>query len=192
MAGDLTIRPLTPDLWDDLAALFAADTVSRGCWCLHWRLPKKEFADIAAADRPARFRAVAAGTVPGLIAHDATGPAAWVQITPRTQVPRFQAVPSARPAPDTPEGTWALSCFFIRKDLRRQGVMARLARAACDHAAAHGAAAVEAAARRPGGSFGWGEGFTGLVPSLAKAGFAEVEDRTPLRVLMRWTPGAAK
>jgi hypothetical protein len=67
--------------------------------------------------------------------------------------------------------------------------MTTLARAACAHAAARGATAVEAAARRPGGSMAWGEGFTGLVPALLRAGFVEVEDRTPLRVLMRWSPG---
>ena len=183
----MQIRPLTPDLLPDLRRLFAADSVARGCWCLHWRIATAERKTIAAADRPARFAAETDGTVPGLIAHDAQGPAAWVQITPRAQVPRFNQVPTARPAADTPAGTWALSCFFIRKDLRRQGLLTRLAQAACTHAAAHGATAVEAAARRPGGSTAWGEGFTGLVPSLLKAGFAEIEERSPVRVLMRWS-----
>lgn len=184
----MKITPLTPDLLDDLATLFQADSVARGCWCLHWRIPGKERAAIPRADRPARFAALTADRPPGLIAHDAKGPAAWVQITPRPEVPRFQTATSARPAADTPPGSWALSCFFIRKDLRQQGLMTTLARAACEHAVAHGATAVEAAARRPGGSWGWGEGFTGIVPSLARAGFVEIEDRTPLRVLMRWTP----
>ncbi|QYK40416.1 MAG: GNAT family N-acetyltransferase [Paracoccaceae bacterium] len=183
----LHIRPLTPDLMGDLGTLFAADPVARGCWCLHWRLPVRERAALPAGERRVRFETLVADHPPGLIAHDDQGPAAWVQITPRADVPRFQTATSARPAADTPPGTWALSCFFIRRDLRRQGVMTQLARAACAHASSHGAAAVEAAARRPGGSFAWGEGFTGLVPSLARAGFVEVENRTTLRVLMRWT-----
>ena len=58
--------------------------------------------------------------------------------------------------------------------------------------ASNGATAVEAAARRPRpdpeAPLAWGEGFVGLVPALERAGFAAVEDRTPLRVLMRWTP----
>ena len=184
----MQIRPLTPDLLPDLERLFAADSVARGCWCLHWRLPTRDRQAIAPADRPARFAAVTAGTVPGLIAHDDTGPAAWVQITPRAQVPRFDAVPTARPADDTPPGTWALSCFFIRRDLRRSGLMTTLARAACTHAASHGATAVEVSARHPGGSMAWGEGFTGLVPSLLKAGFVAVEPRAAVKTLMRWTP----
>ncbi|MCL4189519.1 MAG: hypothetical protein KJZ85_18115 [Rhodobacteraceae bacterium] len=188
----LDIGPLTPDRLDELDRLLAADSVARGCRCLHWRIPTRERALIPGPERAARFAALAAGArPPGLIATDAAGPAGWVQITPRAEVPRFQTAVSARPAADTPAGTWALSCFFIRRDLRRQGVMTALARAACAFAAAHGAAAVEAAARRTGGNLAWGEGFTGLVPSLARAGFAEVEARTPLRVLMRWTPPPA-
>lgn len=187
----LDIRPLTPDRAADLARLFEADSVTRGCWCLHWRLPTAERAALPRDARRARFEVAAFGHrhPPGLIAYDAHGPAAWVQITPRADLPRFQTAPTARPAADTPQGTWALSCFALRKDLRRTGLMTPLARAACAHAEAHGATAVEAAARRPGGSMAWGEGFTGLVPALLRAGFVEVESRTPLRVLMRWVPG---
>lgn len=187
----LSIRPLTPDRADDLATLFRGNSVTRACWCLHWRIPTAERAAIPPAARRARFAAAAfaADHPPGLIGYDAEGAAAWVQITPRADLPRFQTARSARPAADTPEATWALSCFFVRKDRQRQGLMTELARAACAHAAALGATAVEAAARRPGGSMAWGEGFTGLVPALTRAGFVEVEDRTPLRVLMRWTPG---
>ncbi len=186
---DLTFHPLTPGRVDDLTALFQADSVARGCWCLYWRLPPKDRRALAPADRRAHFLTHAADRPPaGLIAYDAAGPAGWVQITPREALSQFQKVPSARPAADTPAGCWAVSCFFIRKDLRRQGVMVALARAACAHAVAHGATAVEASARRPPKDWGWGEGFTGLIPSLARAGFTEVEARTPQRVLMRWTP----
>jgi GNAT superfamily N-acetyltransferase len=189
-APALELHPLTSDRAGDLARLFQADSVTRACWCLHWRLPAREHEALAAADRRARFEVLAfgGGAPPGLIGYDAAGPAAWVQIAPRGALPRFETAPTARPAADTPPGTWAVSCFVVRKDLRRQGLMTDLARAACAHAAARGATAVEAAARRPGGSMAWGEGFVGMAPALLRAGFVEVEDRTPLRVLMRWTP----
>jgi GNAT superfamily N-acetyltransferase len=191
MTGGLDIHPLTPDRAGDLVRLFEANSVTRGCWCMFWRLASAGFRAASAPEKRAAFEArIAAGPrPPGLLAYDAEGPAGWVQITPRDELPRFQKVPTARPAPDTPEGTWALSCFFIRKDRQRQGLMTELARAACAFAVSHGASAVEAAARRPGGSMAWGEGFTGLVPALERAGFAEVDPRTRLRVLMRWTAG---
>ncbi|MDH3263693.1 MAG: hypothetical protein OEM24_06820 [Paracoccaceae bacterium] len=191
MSGALDIRPLTPERAEDLVTLFEANSVTRGCWCMFWRLPSAEFRSAGRVALRAAFLArIAEGArPPGLLAYDGDGPAAWVQITPRAELPRFQRVPTARPAADTPEDAWALSCFFVRKDRQRQGLMTVLARAACGFAADHGAAAVEAAARRPGGGMAWGEGYTGLVPALLHAGFVEVEDRTPLRVLMRWTPG---
>lgn len=191
MSGAVGIRPLTPDRAGDLVTLFEANSVTRGCWCMFWRLSSAEFRSAGREALRAAFleRITEGPRPPGLLAYDEVGPAAWVQITPRDELPRFQKVPTARPAGDTPEATWALSCFFVRKDRQRQGLMTVLARAACSFAATQGAAAVEAAARRPGGSMAWGEGYVGLVPSLAAAGFVEVEERTPLRVLMRWTPG---
>lgn len=191
MSAAVDIRPLTPERAGDLVSLFETDGITRGCWCMFWRLPSAGFRTAGrGALRAAFLERVATGKrPPGLLAYDAAGPAGWVQITPRAELPRFQKVPTARPAADTAEGTWALSCFFVRGDRRRQGLMTVLARAACGFAAANGAAAVEAAARRPGGSMAWGVGYVGLVPALLRAGFAEVEDRTPLRVLMRWTAG---
>jgi GNAT superfamily N-acetyltransferase len=191
VSGALAIDPLTPDRADDLVRLFETDSVCRGCWCQFWRMERKDFTAASQDDKRAAFLArIAQGDrPPGLIASDADGPAAWVQITPREDLFRFQRVPTARPAADTPAGTWALSCFFIRKDLRRQGLTSTLATAACTFAISHGATAVEAAARRPGGSMMWGAGFEGFVPALARAGFVEIEDRTPQRVLMRLVPG---
>jgi GNAT superfamily N-acetyltransferase len=191
MSGALAIHPLTPDRADDLVRLFEAESITRTCWCMFWRLSRGEFRGKGHDGLRAAFleRIARGPRPPGLLGYDEAGPAAWVQITPRPELPRFQKVPTARAAADTPEKTWALSCFVVRKDRRRQGLMTGLARAACGFAAAEGAAAVEAAARRPGGSMAWGDGYTGLVPALERAGFVEVEERTPLRVLMRWTPG---
>ncbi len=191
MSQAVEIRPLTPDRADDLATLFETNSITRGCWCMFWRLPSSEFSSAGRdALRAAFLERIATGPrPPGLLAYDEEGPAAWVQITPRAELPRFEKVPTARPAGDTPAGTWAVSCFFVRRDRQRQGLMTVLARAACDFALDHGAVAVEAAARRPGGSMAWGAGYVGLVPALSRAGFVEIEERTPRRVLMRWTPG---
>jgi hypothetical protein len=34
----LTIRPLTPDLWPALEDLFRKGGASNGCWCMYWRI----------------------------------------------------------------------------------------------------------------------------------------------------------
>jgi hypothetical protein len=34
----LTVRPLTPDLWPALEGLFGKGGASNGCWCMYWRI----------------------------------------------------------------------------------------------------------------------------------------------------------
>ena len=34
----LTIRPLTPDLWSALEDLFGKGGANNGCWCMYWRI----------------------------------------------------------------------------------------------------------------------------------------------------------
>jgi len=114
----------------------------------------------------------------------------WVQVTPRAEVPRFNRARSAKPSPADADLSvvWAISCFYMRRDARGRGLMTTLARAACGFAAGQGAQAVEAAPIAPRRRLLWGEGYVGLRSALERAGVVEVEKRTDLRSLMRWTP----
>lgn len=187
----LRFAPLTPDLWPVFEAFFAAQSETNNCWCMWWRLPAPE---IVARNRDALRRAFRArvedGPPPGLVAFDGEAPVGWVQVTPRMDVPRFNRGRVSKPEEGAdPERVWALSCFFVAKPHRRSGLMTALAEAACGHAAAKGATAVEAAALKPRPALQRSDGFVGLVPALERAGFRAVEDRSAARVLMRWTPG---
>ena len=190
MAGP-AFHPLTPERLGDLEALFGGDSITRGCWCMYWRLAARDWkAADAAARRDGFRRRVAAGPPPGLLAYLDGEAAGWVQVSPRADVPRFNAARSARPSPLDADldRVWAVSCFFLRKAARGRGLMTGLARAACTHAAGHGATAVEAAAIAPRKPLIWGDGYVGIASALARAGFVAVEQRTELRTLMRWTP----
>lgn len=182
--------PLTPDRFDDLARLFETDSITRSCWCMMWRHRSSDFAAMTAGDRRSAFAArVADGPPPGLLAYHGDATMGWVQVTPRDELARFNRSRVARPTEGT-AGVWAVSCFFVRKDARRTGLMTALAGAACAHAARAGARAVEAAALEPKRPMIWGEGFVGLASALSRAGFVPVERRSETRVLMRWTPSA--
>jgi hypothetical protein len=39
----VTYKPLTPEIWDDFEALFGAHGAFGGCWCMYWRLTRREF-----------------------------------------------------------------------------------------------------------------------------------------------------
>ena len=191
MDSDLVFHPLTPERLDDLEALFNSDGITRSCWCMHWRHSAKEWKSSSGQDRRLAFRAcVETGPSPGILAYRGGEAVGWVQVTPRIDVPRFNKARSARPSPADADlgAVWAVSCFFLRKDVRGQGLMTTLAEAACAFAARCGARVVEAAPISPRRPLIWGDGFVGITSALQRAGFELVEKRTDLRSLMRWTP----
>jgi len=174
-AMNLACVPLTADRFDDLARLFGSDRETANCWCMYWRVTPAAWRAGSAAGRREAFRArVEAGPPPGVVACRDGMPVGW----------------SARPNPRDADldRTWIISCFFLRREVRGEGLMTTLAEAACRHAAEHGAVAVEAAPVAPRRPLVWGEGFVGIASALERAGFAIVERRTELRSLMRWTP----
>ncbi len=181
------IHPLTPDRWDDLAELFDSAGVTRGCWCMWWRGTAKDFDRADADAKRASLKAIVqAGPPPGLLAYDGGRAVGWVQVTPRADVPRFNASRTGKPDRGTNLGrVWAITCFFTARDHRGKGLMTALARAALGFAAGQGARAVEAAALLPKSRLQWSDGYVGIVPALERAGFARIEQRTTQRVLMR-------
>ncbi|MCB1334744.1 MAG: GNAT family N-acetyltransferase [Roseivivax sp.] len=185
----IAIHPLTPARWTAFEALFEAQGVTRDCWCMWWRVTAQNWRAGSPEDRRDAFRNLCQTEPPGLLALDGDSAVGWVQITPRAAIPRFGASRAGRAAPGTdPAAVWAVSCFFVTRSHRRQGLMTRLARAACEHARDRGAQAVEAAAHLPADRLQWSDGFTGMVPALARAGFVESGPRQGNRVPMRWTP----
>lgn len=191
VAAIFDYHPLTPDRWNDIAVLFGPKGASDGCWCMYWRVTAGDWKAGSGDERQAAFRdRVHAGPPPGILAYDGGRPVGWVQVTPRADIPRFNRTRTGKPASADADldGIWALSCFFIARDRRHSGLMAELARAACRFAAERGAVAVEAAPIEPQRPLMWGEGFVGIASALCAAGFREIERRTPIRPLMRWTP----
>ena len=181
------VRPLDPEHWDDLVTLFGPSGAYSGCWCMWWRVPGREFsANGNAGNKAALAQAVKAGPV-GLLAFAGDTPVGWAAIAPRPDYPRVLRSPALKPkAPD--EGVWAMPCFFIHREHRRQGVASALLKAAPKYAKAHGASTLEAypvdtaSGRMPSAA----ELFTGTVDLFERAGFA-VHERpaTGRRVVMR-------
>ncbi|MES3002585.1 MAG: GNAT family N-acetyltransferase, partial [Pseudomonadota bacterium] len=72
----LTVRPLTPDRWPDLEAVFMARgcSVARGCWCMYYRVsgkgPLTRPGGTQAARSKAALKLLAANDpLPGLIGY---------------------------------------------------------------------------------------------------------------------------
>ncbi|QBF31305.1 GNAT family N-acetyltransferase [Thalassococcus sp. S3] len=184
----LAIHPVTPERWEDLETLFASASATRNCWCMWWRIAGNAWRDTTKTSRKADFQTlVETGPPPGLLAYDDDRAVGWVQVSPRSDIPRFNNGRTSKPEPGADLAkVWALSCFFTASGYRGQGLMERLARAACDWAASQGAETVEAAAYAPARPLQRSEGYVGLVVPLTRAGFKPVAQRSDVRVLMRW------
>ena len=180
---NLTVRPLTPDLWPQLEELFGRVGACNGCWCMYWRIGG------AYGQRPreknkAAFKAIVKkGPPPGLLAFEGDKVVGWAQLTPRAVLPHLDHGRFTRKIDDVP--VWSLTCFFIRKGHRGQGVMTALLEAAIDHAKAMKAPALEAYPVRTDTKRSNSGMYTGAASSFARAGFKTVSVRAPHRPLMR-------
>ena len=183
----LLVRPVTPERWDDLAALFGPRGACAGCWCMFWRLTRKQFsAGKGAGNRRAMKALVAGGAVPGLLAYHGRQAVGWCALAPRAD---YSALARSRIlAPLDEEPCWSVSCLFVHREYRRKGVSAGLLRAAVEHARGQGARYLEGYPVEPKddrpipAAFAW----TGIPSAFEAAGFAEVARRAPTRPIMRF------
>jgi len=123
------------------------------------------------------------GPPPGLLALAGETAFGWCQITPRAAVPAHNQGWRVRPVDDV--AVWAITCFYVRKGYRRQGITSTLIGAAVDFARAAGAPAVEAYPLD--GSLSPSATATGYASTFTRMGFVEVERRSPERPIMRLT-----
>src|SRR3989337_3617270 len=64
--SDLQFQPLTPDRWRDFETLFGPSGAYGGCWCMWWRLRRKEFdRNSGERNKKTRKEAGATGDEPG-------------------------------------------------------------------------------------------------------------------------------
>jgi GNAT superfamily N-acetyltransferase len=181
-----TFKPLTPARWTDFESLFGSNGACGGCWCMTWRVSNKEFQQKkGAGNKRSIKRLVESGPPPGILAYAGREPVGWISIAPREQFIRLQGSRVLAPIDDQP--VWSVTCFFVRKDFRRQGLTIQLLKAAADFAKKKGAKLVEGypydLQKNMPPPFVW----TGLAASYEKAGFNEVARRSPTRPIMRFS-----
>lgn len=176
---------MAPDRWPDLEALFGVRGACGGCWCMYWRQTHAEHAAMKGEPNRAALREiVASGRVPGIIAYAGDIPAGWCAVEPRSSYPTLDRSRILKPVDNEP--VWSITCLFVAKQFRRQGLTVRLLRGAAEHAAAHGARIVEGYPVEPASPnvpppFAW----TGIASAFERAGFHEVARRSPTRPIMR-------
>jgi len=177
---DLVIEPLSMSRWSAFADLLDQGGPAGRCWCVapmgidYRRRP-------VASNRADIRKAVKQGPPPGLLALRDQLAVGWCRVTPRDAVPGLDRAFRTRRVDDVP--VWSISCLYIRKGHRREGIMTALINAAIDYARAAGAPALEAYPLD--GAVSPSATSTGYASTFARAGFSEVARRSPERPIMR-------
>lgn len=182
---DLQIVPATAKRWNDVETLFGPKGAVSGCWCMWWFQRGKEFeANAGEPNRLALRERVLSDRPPGLLAYADGAPAAWCALGPRDEYKRIGNSRNFKPAEADP-GAWAITCFFVGRGARRQGLATQLLQAAVAFADEHGATSIEGypvdtrdRAMNP-------YDFTGTQDMFERAGFVEAERRGKNRPIMR-------
>jgi GNAT superfamily N-acetyltransferase len=181
----LNFKPLTADRWPDLERLFGERGACAGCWCMWWRLSRKQFkASKGESNRQAFKKIVDSGVEPGVLAYNNGEAVGWCAVGPREVYPLLENSRVLSRVDEKP--VWSITCLFVARPFRRKGVSAQLLRAAAAHAQAQGARLLEGYPLEPKKStvpdaFVW----TGLASAFRKAGFREVARRSSTRPIMR-------
>lgn len=172
----LEIVPLTPDRWDDVAALFGEGGDPKSCWCMFWRIRSRDwsFANVPETrDGFHRLVAEARDPAPGLLAYRDGRAVGWVSVAPRDD---YERLTNSRVRPkidDVP--VWSVVCFVVSKSERGQGLTSLLLDAATTYAVEHGAPGLEAYPVDAGdGRVPAALGYTGLLSTFEAAGFRVV------------------
>jgi GNAT superfamily N-acetyltransferase len=177
----LTIRPLTPDLWPALEELFGKNGACNGCWCMYGRIGSA-YRKRPCEENKAAFREIVRrGPPPGLLAFNGDVVVGWCQLIPRHALPWLDRTWRLKRVDDVP--VWSLSCFYVRKGYRRQGVTSALIAAALKVAKRAKAPALEAYPLD--GNVSPSASGSGYASTFARAGFKTVACRTPARPIMR-------
>lgn len=142
----ITIAPAAQDRFDDAQHALTGGGDGAACQCQWWLLINKEFNAATRAERTELLRIELGNTPsPALIAYVDGVAAGWVRVGPRVAQPRLSRTRAlvASPHPWADPGIWAVTCFVVRREHRRQGVAAALLDAAVEHARANRARVVE-------------------------------------------------
>jgi ribosomal protein S18 acetylase RimI-like enzyme len=118
----LTSKPLTPDTWPAFARLVEKHNgIFGGCWCISFHLEPGETSHGAAAYRAMKKARVWKGQAHAALVLDGQNAVGWCQFGPTAELPNIRSKKAYEEGlgklPD-----WRITCFFIDRERRREGI----------------------------------------------------------------------
>lgn len=183
---NLHFAPLTSETWMDFEKLLGTKGGCGGCWCMSWRSESRKLFNQqkGAGNKSAMQQRVSAEKPVGIIMYADKQPIGWCSVSPRQDFPALMRSKVWASMDDEP--TWSISCVFVSKQYRNQGLLPKMLRAAAEFARQHGAKFLEGYPQDLGEQklpppFVW----TGLYSAFVKAGFCEAIRRSKTKPIMR-------
>lgn len=138
-----TTRLLTPETWDDFAALVEANNgVWGGCWCMGFH-PEGFAAGSPEGNRDAKRAHTERGTVHQVLVYDGAAAVGWCQYGSPAELPNVKNLKAyERGLGELP--TWRIGCIFTSGKHRGQGVARAAVTGALEAIRAAGGGIVEA------------------------------------------------
>ena len=187
----LDVRPLTPDAFGDLAALFEEGGDPRWCWCMYFRARGRDWSNSTGEQNRAELRALTdrPGVAPGLVGYEDGRAIAWISLGPREDYDRLAHSKLLAPVDDQP--VWSIVCFVVSRRARGRGVAASMLKAGIAYAREQRATMLEAyPAETHDRRMRAADIYQGTLSLFERAGFKVVERRqwnqsTPVRPMVR-------
>lgn len=143
----ITTKKATLAEWGDVQRTLTGGGDGASCQCIWPMLRNKDWNATDRDEREHMLRAeIAGGPAPGIVAYVDGDPAGWIRVGPRPAQRRLahtRAIVAATAEPFDDDSVWAVSCFSVRKEHRRQGINAALLEAAVAYAREAGARLIE-------------------------------------------------
>jgi GNAT superfamily N-acetyltransferase len=151
---------------------------------MFWKLRGRAFDEnTGEPNRQMQKSVVDSGTVPGLLAFDNDKPVGWIAVEPRSDYPKLAHSRILRPVDE--EDVWSITCFFVAKQARRQGLTVALLKAAVDFVGESGGKILEGYPVDVKKDMPAPFIYTGTASAFRKAGFVEMARRSETRPVMR-------
>lgn len=149
--SDFTIKALTPETFDDFAALVERNKgMFASCWCTHFHPDCAERVQSGEGNRAFKQRLVAEGIAHAALVYDGDRAVAWAEYGSPEELPNIQHrkeyVATAERLPD-----YRVTCILVERGLRGQGLAAIALRGAVELIAQAGGGLVEGYPHDTGG-----------------------------------------
>jgi ribosomal protein S18 acetylase RimI-like enzyme len=140
----LTSKPLSPATWPAFARLVERHNgIFGGCWCISFHLEPGENKRWAGRYRELKEARVREGRAHAALVFDGPEAVGWCQFGPTAELPNIRSRKEyengLREPPD-----WRITCFFIDRERRGEGIASLALREALRYIAQAGGGTVEA------------------------------------------------